>query len=420
MNQIVTQTKSPPAIPVGSHKRGLNELAVFSGIALFPEALHVGRPNIGNRERFLERTGQMLDRLWLTNNGPLVQQFERRIAEYIGVKHCICVCNATVGLELAIRAIGLRGEVIVPSYTFVATAHALQWQEITPVFADMDPATHNLDPARIERHITPRTTGILATHVWGRPCPVEALSEIAERRGLKLMFDAAHAFGCSHRGQMIGGGGLVEVFSFHATKFLNSLEGGAITTNDDELATKIRLMTNFGFVDYDRVIHLGTNGKMTEVSAAMGLTNLECITDLVAVNRRNHDAYRAGLEGIPGLRLLHRDPAQQSNYQYLVVEVDPAQAGLSRDELIQVLHAEKILARRYFWPGCHRMEPYRSLYPYAGMFLPDTERVAAQVIVLPTGTAMSTSQIAMVCGIIRAATGQADQVRAALAAKPVA
>lgn len=393
------------------------KLAILGAPPAFTQPLHVGRPNIGNRERFLERTGQMLDRLWLTNHGPLVQEFEKRIADYVGVKHCICVCNATIGLELAIRAVGLRGEVIVPSYTFIATAHALQWQEITPVFGDMDPATHNLDPARIERHITPRTTGILATHVWGRPCPVEALTEIAERRGLKLIFDAAHAFGCSHQGKMIGGFGLAEVFSFHATKFVNSFEGGAIVTNDDALATKIRLMANFGFSGLDNVIHPGTNGKMTEVCAAMGLTNLECIADLVAVNRRNQEAYRAGLEGIPGLRLLHRDPAEQSNYQYVVVEVDTEQAGLSRDDMIQVLHEENVLARKYFWPGCHRMEPYRSLYPYAGMLLPETERVAAQVIVLPTGNAISEAQTATICGIIQAATEQADQVRAAIAAK---
>lgn len=272
------------------------KLAILGAPPAFTQPLHVGRPNIGNRERFLERAGQMLDRLWLTNHGPLVQEFEKRIADYVGVKHCICVCNATIGLELAIRAVGLRGEVIVPSYTFIATAHALQWQEITPVFADMDPATHNLDPARIERHITPRTTGILATHVWGRPCPVEALTEIAARRGLKLMFDAAHAFRMLAPGRMVGGFGSVEVFSFHATKFLNSLEGGAIMTNDDALATRIRLMTNFGFSDYDKVIHLGTNGKMTEACAAMGLTNLECIDDLVAVNRRNQEAYRVALE----------------------------------------------------------------------------------------------------------------------------
>ena len=392
----------------------MTPLAILGSKPTFSVPLHVGRPNIANRERFLERTGQMLDRLWLTNHGPLVQEFERRIADYVGVKHCICVCNATIGLELAIRALGLRGEVIVPSYTFVATAHALQWQEITPVFADMDPATHNLDPARIERHITPRTTGILATHVWGRPCPVEALSEIAERRGLKLMFDAAHAFGCSHQGRMVGGFGSVEVFSFHATKFLNSFEGGAIVTNEDELATKIRLMTNFGFSGYDNVIHLGTNGKMTEVCAAMGLSNLECVADLVAVNRRNHEAYRAGLEGIAGLRLLGADTAQQSNYQYVVVEVDTEQAGLSRDELIQVLHAENVLARKYFWPGCHRMEPYRSLYPYAGMLLPETERVAQRVIVFPTGTAVSEDEIAIICNIVRSATGRSSAVREAI------
>lgn len=389
-------------------------LAVLGSSPAFPAPLHVGRPNIANRERFLERTGQMLDRRWLSNNGPLVQEFEQRIAEFLGVKHCICVCNATIGLEIAIRAADLHGEVIVPSYTFVATAHALQWQEITPVFVDMDPSTHNLDPAAVERHITPRTTAILGTHVWGRPCPVEALTEIAQRRRLKLMFDAAHAFGCSHEGRMIGGFGLAEVFSFHATKFLNSFEGGAIVTNDDTIAAKIRLMTNFGFSDYDNVIHLGTNGKMTEVCAAMGLTNLEGIDDIVAVNRRNYEAYRAGLASIPGVALIAYNPVERNNYQYLVVEVDESVTGLSRDELIKVLHAENILARRYFWPGCHRMEPYRSLYPYAGMLLHETERIASQVAVLPTGTGVTASDIAKICLIIGEAISAPTVVREAL------
>ena len=394
----------------------ISQLAILGAAPSFAEPLHVGRPNIADRERFLEFTAQMLDRRWLSNNGPLVQEFERRIAEFIGVKHCICVCNATIGLEIAIRAAGLKGEVIVPSYTFIATAHALQWQEITPVFADIDPPTHNLDPARIERHITPRTTAILGTHVWGRPCPVESLAEIAQRRGLKLMFDAAPAFGCSHRGRMIGGFGLAEVFSFHATKFLNSFEGGAITTNDDELAGKIRLMTNFGFSGYDNVIYIGTNGKMTEVSAAMGLANLEGIEGLVAANRHNYEVYRGGLASIPGLALMPYDSAERGNYQYVVVEVDEAAAGLTRDNLIAVLHAENVLARKYFWPGCHRMEPYRSLYPYAGLLLPETERVAARVLVLPTGTAMSSADISMVCDILRAAVVHAPAVRSALAA----
>jgi len=370
---------------------------------LFKEPVHVGRPNIGNRDRFLERAEQILARRWLSNNGPVLQEFEQKIADFLNVKHCVCVCNATVGLEIAVRAAGLSGEVIVPSYTFVATAHALQWQEITPVFADLDPATHNIDPARIERHITPKTTGILATHVWGRPCDVHALTEVAKRHNLLLMFDAAHAFGCTYQGRMIGGNGLAEVFSFHATKFLNSFEGGAITTNDTELANRVRLMTNFGFSGYDNVVHVGTNGKMTEICAAMGLTNLESIRDLIQVNRRNYEAYRHYLGALPGLKLLEYSTTEQTNFQYIVAEVHPEQFGRTRDELISILHANNILARKYFWPGCHRMEPYRSLYPYAGLLLPETEKLAKNVIVLPTGTGIDTADIHTISQIIRGA-----------------
>lgn len=390
-------------------------LALFGAAPAFPAPLHVGRPNVGDRARLFARFNDMLDRRWLSNHGPLEQEFEQRLAEFVGVKHVICVCNATIGLEIAARAADLRGEVIVPAYTFVATAHALQWQEITPVFADMDPATHNLDPARVEELVTPRTSAILATHVWGRPCAVEVLQEIADRRGLKLMFDAAHAFGCSHRGRMIGGFGLAEVFSFHATKFLNSFEGGAICTNDDALAKRIRLMTNFGFAGYDTVIHIGTNGKMTEAAAAMGLTSLESVDEFIAVNRRNYLTYRRQLSGLPGLNVLAYDESERCNFQYLVVEVDPAACPLSRDELVQVLHAENVLARKYFWPGVHRMEPYRTLFPEAATRLPVTERVAARVIVLPTGTAVNEEDIRLIAAALRAALEQAPAVRARLA-----
>ncbi len=385
-------------------------LAVFTGKPTFPEPLHVGRPNLGDRKRLYERFDQMLDRRWLSNNGPLVKEFEQEIARRVGVKHVICVCNATIGLEIAVRAADLEGEVIVPAYTFVATAHALQWQAITPVFADMDPATHNIDPSRVERHITPRTTGILATHVWGRPCDIEALSDIARRRGLKLMFDAAHAFGCSHRGRMVGGFGLAEVFSFHATKFLNSFEGGAITTDDDALAERIRLMTNFGFAGFDNVIHVGTNGKMTEACAAMGLTCLESIGEVIEVNRRNHAAYAEGLAGLPGVKLVGYDDTERNNHQYVVVEVDETATGLGRDALVRVLQAENVLARKYFWPGVHRMEPYRSLFPHAGLLLPETERIAARVVVLPTGTAVSVEDVGVICGLIRTALGDPARV----------
>lgn len=392
----------------------VNDLASFGGTQAFSEPLHVGRPNIGDRATLLARIEKMLDRRWLTNNGPLVQEFERRVAELLGVRHCIAMCNATVALEIAIRALGLHGEVIVPSFTFVATAHALQWQEITPVFCDVDPATHNLDPARVEALITPRTSGLIGVHVWGRPCAVEALQEIAQRRGLKLMFDAAHAFGNSHQGRMIGNFGQAEVFSFHATKFFNTFEGGAVVTNDDDLAAKIRLMTNFGFAGYDRVIYVGTNGKMSEVSAAMGLTGLESLNEFIAVNRRNYAAYRSGLAGIPGLRLMAYDEAECNNYQYVVVEVDETAAGIGRDELVRVLHAENVLARRYFYPGCHEMEPYRSYFPHARLLLPQTERLTQRVMSLPTGTAVGPDEIETVCDIIRLAVANGGELRSML------
>ena len=384
---------------------GAVEQNVQGHAPVFPEPLHVGRPNIGNQQKLMERIAGILDRRWLSNNGPLVQEFEAKLAAYLGVKHCIPICNGTVALELAMRALGLGGEVILPSYTFVATAHALQWQGITPMFADIDPATHNLDPAAVERMITPRTTGIIGVHVWGRPCAVEALQAIADRHRLPLMFDAAHAFGCSHDGRMIGNFGRCEVFSFHATKFFNTFEGGAIATNDDALAEKLRLMKNFGFKGLDNVDYLGVNGKMTEVCAAMGLTGLESLEEFMQANQRNYEAYGRELAGIPGLHLIEYGKTEKRNRQYIVVEVDDKAYGKSRDETIRMLHAQNVLARKYFWPGCHRMEPYRSLYPEAGRHLSRTEEVAARVIVLPTGTAMDPGMIRTIGELLKAWAG---------------
>jgi dTDP-4-amino-4,6-dideoxygalactose transaminase len=379
----------------------LPELAYFGGEPKFKEKLYVGRPNIGNREHLLARINDMLDRRWLSNNGVFVQEFEQRIAEYLGVKHCIAVCNGTIALELVIRALELQGEVIIPSFTFIATAHALQWQKITPVFCDLDPKTHTINPWRVESLITPRTSGIIGVHVWGQPCNVEMLVEIAEKHHLKLMFDASHAFGCSHQGKMIGNFGSAEVFSFHATKFMNTFEGGAIVTNDDELNKKLRLMKNFGFAGFDNVIYLGTNGKMSEVSAAMGLTSLESIEEFIAVNRRNYYCYQEGLADIPGVSLLPVNEAEKHNYQYIVLEIDEETTQVSRDLLLKILQAENVIARRYFYPGCHRMEPYRSYFPHAGLLLPETEKLGQRVFVLPTGTAISEEDINQICQIIQ-------------------
>lgn len=378
----------------------LRDLAINGAPPAFSETVHVGRPNIGNRDAFLKYAGEMFDRRWLSNNGPLVQEFERKVAEYHDVKHCISMCNGTVALEIAIRALGMEGEVIVPSYTFIATAHALSWQGVTPVFADIDPATHNLDPNAVRKMITPRTTGIIGVHLWGRPAPVEALQEIADEYDLKLMYDAAHAFGCSQRGTMIGNFGRCEVLSFHATKFFNTFEGGAILTNDDELAEKMRLMRNFGFAGFDNVIHMGTNGKMIEIAAAMGLVNLETIGSVLQANQLNYEAYSSFLAEIPGISLLEFNNSERNNFQYVVLEVSE-ECSVSRDQLIEVLHAENILARKYFWPGCHNMRPYLELYPQAGHSLPNTQEVANRVIVLPTGTSMTCDMVQMVAAVIR-------------------
>jgi dTDP-4-amino-4,6-dideoxygalactose transaminase len=397
-----------------SKKQAGRTLAIAGGQPQFSEPLHVGRPNLCDKQRLFERLEAIIDRRWLTNDGPVVREFEQKICEITGVKNCITMCNATVALEIAIRALDLRGEVIIPSYTFVATAHALQWQEITPVFADIDPQSLNLDPECIERLITPRTTGIVGVHVWGRPCDTEAIEAVGERHGLKVMYDAAHAFGCSHQGRMIGNFGECEVLSFHATKFINSFEGGAILTNNDILAEKIRLMRNFGFGGYDRVIYLGTNGKMTEVCAAMGVTSVETMDDVIRSNQANYESYKTELRGIPGVSVIDYTSKDKRNYHYIVVCVHPAACPLTRDDLVEVLHAENVLARKYFWPGCHRMQPYQALFPNAHLLLPHTERLAAQMIVLPTGQTVSGENIGAIGGIIKTAVAQADMLKTLL------
>lgn len=385
--------------------RSKADLAIHGAPPAFGEMLHVGRPNIGEREALLKRINQILDRQWLTNNGPMVIEFEQRIAEYLGVKHCVAMCNGTIALEIAIRALGLKGEVIVPSWSFVATAHALYWQDITPVFADIDPNTHNLDPKAVLRMITPKTTGIIGVHLWGRAAPIVELQAIAQEHGLKLLFDAAHAFGSSYMGRKIGSFGACEVLSFHATKSFNTFEGGAIVTNDGVLAEDMRLMRNFGFAGYDNVIHPGTNGKMIEVCAAMGLTNLDSHEHVVAANKRNYATYEVALANIAGVSLLPYDPNELNSYHYVVIEV-ARDCGSTRDQIVAALHAENVLARKYFWPGIHKMKPYRDIFPHAGLMLPQTEQLAGSIIVLPNGSTLAQNEIQTISDIIRVCAQQ--------------
>ncbi|MEW7988093.1 MAG: aminotransferase class I/II-fold pyridoxal phosphate-dependent enzyme [Candidatus Thiodiazotropha sp.] len=380
-----------------------HDLAINGAEPAFTEPLHVGRPSIGDRELFLRYTNEILDRQWLTNNGPVVRELEGRIADYHDVSHCVAMCSGTVALEIAIRALQLKGEVIVPSYTFIATAHALHWQAITPIFADIDPHTHNLDPAAVRRMITPRTTGIIGVHLWGRIAAVEALQSIADEYQIKLMFDAAHAFGCTRAGTKVGNFGSCEVLSFHATKFFHTFEGGAVLTNDDELAETMRLMRNFGFSGVDNVIHPGTNGKMTEIAAAMGLTNIQSIDKVIDHNRSIYQAYGRALADVATVDLLAYDEQESNNYQYVVVEVTD-NSPVTRDRIVDALQAENVLARRYFWPCCHRKKPYSDLYPNSGGFLVNSERVSERVIVLPAGPEMDDEKVDAVASIIRVLT----------------
>jgi dTDP-4-amino-4,6-dideoxygalactose transaminase len=391
-----------------------SELAVLGGAPAFVSPRHVGAPNIPDRTALLRRIDAMLEGRRLTNGGPYVRLFEERIAKLVGVRHCIAMSNGTTALEIGARALGLAGEVIVPAFTFVATAHALRWQGITPVFCDIDPETHLLDPARVEELIGPETTGILAVHLWGRPAPVDALAEIVRRHDLRLMYDAAHALACSRHGRMIGGFGDLEVFSFHATKFLNTAEGGAVVTNDDDVAERVRLMQNFGFTGLDTVEALGVNGKMNELAAAVGLTSLESLDEWLAINRRNLALWTATLASVPGVTLKRWGNGEQRNDQYVVTDVDEAIAGLGRDELVTALRAENILARRYFHPGCHRMEPYRREAPAGGWRLPVTDAVCRRVMVLPTGTAVSPADINLMAETMKRILERAPAVRAAL------
>lgn len=395
-------------------RKSVNDLAAFGGSPAFAAPLHVGLPNLPDPARLRARVDAIFERRVFTNQGPLVVELEERIGALLRVQHALAVCNGTIALQIAAQVLGLTGEVIVPSFTFIATAHALQWIGVTPVFCDVDPVTHCLDPREVERHLTARTSAILGVHLWGHPCDTERLAAIASAHGLKLFYDAAHAFGCSRGETMIGNFGHAEVFSLHATKCIHAFEGGLITTNDAGLATAIRTTRNFGFTGYDQVDRLGINGKMPEVSAAMALTLLEQMDEIVERNRQTRALYAEHLAGLRGVELYDPRAEGARNFHYLVLEVDSERAGLGRDELVRILHAENVLARRYFHPGCHRMEPYRTQRPDAGRGLPVTEALSTRTLVLPAGGAVGPDDVATVCELLRFSLDHAAPVRSRL------
>jgi dTDP-4-amino-4,6-dideoxyglucose len=384
-----------------------SELAILGGPPAFAEPLHVGRPNVGDREAVLRAIGEAIDERWLSNNGAKLTAFERRLSDQLGGLHCVATCNATLGLQIAMRALAVQGEVVLPALTFVATAHAVAWERLTPVFADVDPETLCMGPAEAAARIGPATGALLGVHLWGRSADPEGMERLARERELPLVFDAAHALGCSRDGRPLVGFGDAAVLSFHATKVANSFEGGVVVTADRELAERVETMRNFGFVDEDEIVGLGTNAKMSEAAAAMGLASLDSLPDFLAASRRNYLAYEQALAEVPGVRLLPLDP-EQANCHHITITVDPAVAGLDRDTLRAVLVAENVLARRYFYPGCHRVPPYsESPAPE----LPVTDAVLERCLSLPTGTAVSGEDIARIGQVIGLAVASAPEVR---------
>jgi len=395
-------------------KKSVGDLARFGGEPLFEEKKYVGGPNIGDDYVIIKRLNEILKNRRLTNDGPFVREFERKVANLVGVRHCVAVCNGTVGLEMAAKGLGLSGEVIMPSYTFVATANAMKWLGIQPVFVDIERGSHNIDPNKIEDAITDKTTAVIGVHLWGRACDTERIEEVANRNNLKVIYDAAHALGCSNKAGMIGGSGSCEVFSFHATKFVNSFEGGAITTNDDDLAEELRLIRNFGFTAYDDVSILGINGKMSEIHAAMGVTSLEAMSEIVESNKMKYNQYYVELAGVKGLKVVSYEGSKVSNYQYVVSEIDTDNIALTRDDIVDALHMENIIARRYFWPGCHRMKPYRGKESDQQCVLPVTDEVSERIIVLPTGSTVTVDDVTAICHVIRSIVNNQKDIKSRL------
>jgi dTDP-4-amino-4,6-dideoxygalactose transaminase len=359
--------------------------AALGGKPAFEKPLYVGAPFVEPETRALYHRlmDDAFERNYLTNSGPHAQELERQVARLHGVEHCAVICNATIAQIILLKALRLSGEVILPSFTFIATAHAVLWENLTPVFCDIDAGTCMADPAHVESLITPRTCAIIGVHLFGNVCDAPALEAIARRHGLALLFDAAHAFGCSLGERSVGGFGKAEFLSFHATKFFGTFEGGAILTNDSELDRHARMLRNFGFRGYDDVGFLGINGKMSESSAAMGLASLPRVPERIERNRATREIYRRHLGAIPGISILPSGVLGRSNHQYLVAFVDSDAFGLSRDLLVAALWRENVIVRKYFHPGCHQMDFYRSRFREAPPPLPVTETAAKRIVCFP-------------------------------------
>src|ERR1700691_5977876 len=365
-----------------------------------PAPIYVTRPELPSLAEFIPDLQEIWDSQVLTNGGPFHDRFEQALCEYLGVKHIALFTNATIGLVTALQALRITGEVITTPYSFVATAHSLLWNGIKPVFVDIDPVTLNLDPQQIEAAITPQTTAIMPVHVYGHPCDVERIQAIADNYGLKVIYDAAHAFGVRcHCGSVLSHGDL-SVLSFHATKVFTTFEGGAIVCPDEKTRQRINYLKNFGFADEVTVVAPGINGKMSEFNAALGLLQLQGIDQMIAKRGAIDARYRAGIEHMAGIDCVQGMHEQRSNYAYFPILVRP-DYPLSRDALFQRFRDNNIYVRRYFYPLVSDFPMYRGLPSAAHNNLPVARKLAQQVLCLPMYPGLLHDQVDRVVELLR-------------------
>jgi len=364
------------------------------------ENITVTKPSLPDLDEFIPYLKEIWNNKWLTNNGPFHQQLEKKLEEFLGVEH-VCLCsNGTLALMLALKALNIKGEVITTPFSFVATSHAIAWSGCKPIFSDIEENSFNLDPEHIENKITPKTTAIMPVHVYGNPCDNEKLSLIAEKYGLKLIYDAAHAFHFNKDGMSILNWGDLSVLSFHATKVFNTFEGGAIICHSEEMKQRINDLKNFGFHDEVTVSDIGINAKMNEVQAAMGLVQLKSIDKLIDKRKSIAKFYSDRLTKISGIKIFDVDATIKSNYAYYPILIDDKGYGMTRDELYSELINHQIFSRRYFYPLISDMPMYKDLESSNPEDLPIAKKISEQVLCLPIYPDLKNVEVEKIISII--------------------
>ncbi len=348
-----------------------------------PENIYVTRPTLPPLQDFVASLESIWESRRLTNKGPFHDEFEAALAEHLGVPHVSLFCNGTIALQTALQALRITGEVITTPYSFPATTHAIYWNRCMPVFCDIEPGGFNIDPEKVESLISPNTTAIMPVHVYGIPCALERIQHIADIYGLKVIYDAAHAFGVRVHGESVLNFGDLSVLSFHATKIFNTIEGGALISHDPKMQERIDYLRNFGFADETTVVAPGINGKMNELQAAWGLLQLKTIDAEIAACKEFAQRYREGLSGVPGITCIEDQPEIACNHCYFPILVDETAYGMSRDALYETLKTLGIYGRRYFYPLLSHLPSYRNLPSAAPGKLPEAVKRSLQIICLP-------------------------------------